>query len=124
MLALRVTAAAAISFLAGDPAAAQPAARTIYVWSYHFAPDPIDLAAGRPVTLTFVNRSGSSHDFTSPTFFAYARVISGDVRNGTVELPPGETKRVTLVPRLGTYRAHCSHFLHSLLGMNDTIVVR
>lgn len=117
-------AAAATALVFAVPAPAQPAAQTIYVWSFNFAPKPIYLAAGRPVTLTFVNRSNSSHDFTSPTFFAYSRILSGDVTGGSVDLRPGEAKRVTLVPRPGTYRAHCSHFLHSLLGMNEVIVVR
>jgi plastocyanin len=29
-----------------------------------------------------------------------------------------------LIPRAGTYHAHCSHFMHKQLGMSDTIVVR
>jgi plastocyanin len=28
-----------------------------------------------------------------------------------------------LVPRAGTYAAHCSHFLHSSMGMTDQIIV-
>ena len=40
-----------------------------------------------------------------------------------VDLRGGETKRVTLVPRAGTYSVHCSHFLHKQFGMTDRIIV-
>ena len=93
------------------------------VWSFGFSPHPIHLVAGRPVTLTFVNRSGSSHDFTARTFFGTSRILRGDAAEGEVELGPRETKSVTLVPRPGVYRAHCSHFLHATLGMTDQIFV-
>ena len=123
MLTSRLAALTALSLVSATPAAAQPAAVTVYVWSYDFAPKPIYLRAGRPVTLTFVNRSGASHDFTAHDFFMSSRIISGDAREGEVELRGRETKSVTLVPRRGTYHAHCSHFMHKQLGMSDTIVV-
>lgn len=123
MIALRFAAAAALSFVLGAPIAAQPAGRTILVWSFGFSPRPLQLAAGRPVTLTFVNRSGSSHDFTAKDFFASSRILAGDAADGEVELKPYETKTVTLVPRAGAYSAHCSHFMHSMLGMSDRIIV-
>ncbi|HET9813583.1 MAG TPA: cupredoxin domain-containing protein [Sphingomicrobium sp.] len=123
MIALRVTALAAMTLSALSPAAAQPAAQTIYVWSYDFAPRPIHLRAGQPVTLTFVNRSGSGHDFTAERFFASSQVRAGAAPDGEIELPPGATRSITLVPRRGTYKAHCSHFLHKQLGMSDVIVV-
>src|SRR5689334_21748188 len=62
MLASRVAAIAALSFISASPVAAQPAAVTVNVWSFGFAPAPIYLRAGQQVTLIFVNRSGSSHD--------------------------------------------------------------
>jgi len=123
MLVPRLAALAALSLVTVAPAAAQPAAMTIYLWSYNFAPKPIYLRAGRPVTLTFVNRSGSSHDFVARSFFANSRITSGMVMDGMVDLRGGETKRVTLIPRAGTYGAHCSHFLHKQLGMSDRIIV-
>ena len=118
-------AAAAAALALGAPASApaQPAGLRIVVWSFGFAPKPILLRAGRPVTLTFENRSGSSHDFTAKAFFAYSRIISGDAREGEVELKGYDTKSVTLIPRAGTYKAHCSHFFHEPLGMSDTIIV-
>lgn len=107
----------------GAPVIAQPAAQTILVWSYGFSPHPIHLAAGRRVTLYIVNRSGSGHDFTAGQFFANATIISGDARDGEVELGPHETRSVTLIPRAGTYPAHCSHFFHKQMGMSDEIIV-
>jgi plastocyanin len=122
MITPRLAALAACSLLMSAPAAAQPAQVTVRVWSFGFAPSPIRLAAGQPVTLTFVNTSGSGHDFTAPGFFQHARIISGP-RDNEVELKPHETRSITLVPVRGTYQAHCSHFLHKQMGMNDYIIV-
>jgi plastocyanin len=124
MQPIRLAAAAATALLLAAPVSGQqPAELTVQVWSFGFAPNPIHLAAGRPVTLTFVNRSGSSHDFTAPGFFQHATNITGGVEGDEVELKPHETKAVTLVPTRGTYQAHCSHFLHKQLGMSDAIIV-
>jgi plastocyanin len=120
---LRFAAAAGLSLLLAGPAPAQPAQVVVQVYSFGFAPKPIQLAAGRPVTLTFVNQSGSSHDFTAKTFFATSRILRGDAAEGEVELPPHSSKTVTLVPRSGTYHAHCSHFFHAPMGMTDVIIV-
>jgi plastocyanin len=122
MHALRVS-AVLLSFMLAGPAAAQAPNETISVWSFDFAPRPIHLAAGRPVTLTFVNRSGSGHDFTAKSFFANASITAGAAPDGEIELGPHQTKSITLVPRAGTYKAHCSHFLHAQFGMEDVIIV-
>jgi plastocyanin len=114
---------AAFSLLGAAPGAAQPASQTILVWSYGFAPHPIRLAAGRPVTLTFVNRSGGGHDFTARTFFASSTILGGAAPDGEIELGPRETRSITLIPRAGLYHAHCSHFFHKQLGMSDEIIV-
>jgi plastocyanin len=119
----RFAAAFALALLFAAPAAAQPAQFVVQVWSFGFAPNPIHLAAGRPVTLTFVNRSGSSHDFTAPGFFQHAALTGGGPPISEIELRPHETRSVTLVPARGTYQAHCSHFLHKQMGMSDLIVV-
>ena len=123
MTLLRLVATAALFFALSGPIAAQAAGPTIIVWSFGFAPRPIQLAAGREVTLTFVNRSGSSHDFTAKTFFATSHILRGDAAAGEVELKPYETKTVTLIPRAGSYGAHCSHFFHKQMGMSDRIIV-
>jgi plastocyanin len=123
VLAFRFAAAAALSLAIAPAASAQPAARTIDLANFSFAPKPIHLAAGRPVTLTFVNRSGSGHDFTAKAFFANSHILAGSAPGGKLEFRGGETKSITLVPSAGTYEAHCSHFLHSSFGMIDQIVV-
>ena len=125
MFASRLAAASALplALAAPAPASAQTAAVTINVVSFSFSPKPIHLMAGKPVTLTFVNRSGSGHDFTAKSFFAYSRIIAGSAPDGEIELRGGETKSITLVPRAGVYKAHCSHFLHAAMGMTDQIIV-
>lgn len=134
MILSRLAAIAALSLVSFTPVgAAQPAAMTIYLSNFNYAPKPIHLRAGQPVTLVFVNRSSSSHDFTARAFFANAQVtegmamhgmaMNGMAMNGMIDLRGGETKSVTLVPRAGTYKAHCSHFLHKQFGMSNLIVV-
>jgi uncharacterized cupredoxin-like copper-binding protein len=126
MLASRFAAVAALSFLSLSAAQAQPAApvRVINVVSYYFAPAPIMLRAGQPVTLQFVNRAGKGHDFTATSFFHSARILSGHVEGGEVDLRPGQVANVTLIPAAGRYSAHCSHPFHKLLGMHTTILVQ
>ena len=119
---LKVAAAAAM-LVAAAPSDSQPARIVVQVYSYGFAPQPIRLAAGRPVTLTFVNQSGSSHDFSAQAFFASSRILSGEAAEGEIDLPPHQSRSLTLVPRAGTYHAHCSHFFHKQMGMSDLIVV-
>jgi len=121
----RLAAAAALSMLAVSPAVSQPTPQsiTIAVRSFSFAPQPIRLRAGQPVTLTFVNQSGSSHDFTAGAFFAASTITAGAAPGGEIELRGHETKSITLTPRAGTYPAHCSHFMHTMFGMKDEIIV-
>ena len=123
MRVFRLAALTALPLALSAPLSAQPPGQTIYVWSFNFSPRPIQLAAGRAVTLTFVNRSGSAHDFVAHTFFGTSRIIAGDASEGEIDLPPHATKSITLVPRLGTYHAHCSHFLHAQMGMTNQIIV-
>ena len=123
MVSIRLAALAALAFGVAAPAGAQPATVRVAVWSFGFGPQPIQLRSGQPVTLTFVNRSGSSHDFTAPGFFQHARITAGSASEDEIELKPHETKSITLIPRRGTYQAHCSHFMHKQLGMSDYIYV-
>lgn len=123
MRRLRLAAVAAVSFALIAPVAAQPAGQTIDVRSFSFSPVPIRLAAGKPVTLTFVNSSGSGHDFTAKDFFAQSAISAGSAPGGKIALKGHETKTITLVPKAGTYEVHCSHFLHASMGMHDQIVV-
>jgi plastocyanin len=112
-----------LSAALGVPSNAEAPAQVIAVWSFGFAPSPIRLAAGREVTLTFQNRSGSSHDFSAKGFFDHARIVAGAAPEGEVDLAPHQTKVITLVPGPGTFHVHCSHFMHEQLGMTAQIVV-
>lgn len=123
---LHLFAAAALAPLmfASAPSPAQPAAQLVVTMAnYAFTPRPIRLVAGRPVTLTFVNRSGGGHDFTAREFFASSRITAGAAPGGEVELRGGESRSVTLIPARGSYKAHCGHFMHSTFGMTDRIIV-
>ena len=114
-------------FLCAGPAAAQIVAapvQSIALYSYGFNPTPIVLNAGKAVTLSFVNRAGKSHDFTAEKFFRASKIISGRVGEGEVDLAPGQTASVTLVPAAGRYKVHCGHPFHKMLGMHTDIIVR
>ena len=119
----RLAAIAALSLILASPAAGQPAQLVIQLANFSLAPKPIQLAAGKPVTITFENRAGSGHDFTAKQFFAASTITAGAAPGGKIELAGHETKSITLIPRSGTYDAHCSHFLHASMGMTDEIVV-
>lgn len=119
----RLAICALLFLLKSSASFALPAQLVIQVWSFGFAPNPLHLVAGRPVTLTFVNLSGSSHDFTAPGFFEHSSFAGGASPGKDIELKPHETKTVTLTPAPGRYEAHCSHFMHKQLGMSDVIVV-
>lgn len=123
MYSSRFAALVAALLVVSAPTEAQAPAQSIIVWSFGFGPHPIVLAAGRQVTLTFQNRSGSSHDFTAKSFFATSTILRGEAADGEVELKPYETKSITLIPRAGRYSAHCSHFFHKQLGMSNQIYV-
>ena len=113
--------------LCAAAAASQPVAapvQSIALYSYDYNPDPIVLTAGKAVTLHFVNRSGGGHDFTAKRFFGAARIISGNVTDGEVELSGGRSASVTLVPAKGRYKVHCGRTFHKMLGMTGDIVVR
>ena len=117
------------------PSSAQPIAQiqvqpgamatmAVAVSSFRIVPATIRLAAGQPVRLVFTNVSGSGHDFTAPGFFARAQILSGMTNGaGKVELPGHAQAIVTLIPAKGAYRARCTHFAHSMMGMKALIVV-
>ena len=106
------------------PAPAQTPVQVIQLYSFGFTPKAIRLAAGKPVTLTFTNRSRDAHDFNAKGFFARARIVAGNASGGEIELSGGQSRSVTLVPAAGTYKVHCSHFMHKQFGMSGEILVR
>ena len=109
---------------AAAPVAPTVPVQTISLASDSFTPDPISLAAGREVTLKFVNTSAHGHDFTAPQFFAASRIVSGSAPNGKVDVGGGQTRALTLIPTAGEYRVHCTRPFHSALGMHAKIEVR
>lgn len=115
--------ASASSSVAAQPRVAAPV-QTITVQSFAYSPSPIHLAAGKAVTLNFVNRAGKGHDFTAHEFFAASRILSGPVSDGEVDLGGGQAASVTLIPAAGTYQAHCGRPFHKMMGMRTTIVVQ
>ena len=124
--------AAALTLIStfASPALAQPTPTVINVRlsDYRFTPKEIDLKAGEPYVLHLTNPGGKSHDFSAKAFFqtvSLAPDAARAVRNGSVYLDDGESVDVALVAQTpGTYEMHCTHFLHSMLGMKGLIVVR
>ena len=123
---MRPTFLLAAAAMAAGPAAAQPTppVQTVMLYSYGYAPQVLYLAAGRPVTLQFVNRSRNGHDFTARQFFRSSRIVAGRADGGEVELRGGQSASVTLIPARGRYPVHCSHTFHKMFGMQGKIVVR
>lgn len=121
-----------LALLAASPVSllAQPAAEPVKVVLANFSFTPADLAleADKPVVLHFVNEGSGGHNFVAPEFFAAAQmdeVTRERVgRKGVVELAKGESLDVPLVPKAGSYKVKCSHFLHAGFGMTGTVTVR
>ena len=123
MTLFRSTIIAALALGFTPPAPAQPAAQTIQLYSFGFTPKAIHLAAGRPVTINFVNTAGGGHNFSAPSFFAAASVTSGSAPGGVVELGAHQSRAITLTPRAGSYKFRCTHTFHKQFGMSGQIVV-
>ena len=113
-----------LGLIAAAPALSQPLPTVaIALHSYSYAPSPIRLQAGRPVRLFFTNAASKGHDFTARKFFASSRILSGTVPGGEVDLRPGQSSSVDLIPSRGRYQVHCGHFMHKQLGMKSEIIV-
>ena len=96
---------------------------SITLGSHYYQPNPIYLAGGVPTRLIFMNRSGKTHDFKAPQFFARSRVLAGSAPGGEVELRKGRGTVIDIIPARGRYRVHCSQPFHAMLGMTGTIIV-
>lgn len=125
---MRIFALALASATLAIPAAAaapvvEPPRITITVDSFSISPQQIRLAKNQAVTMIFVNKAGSSHDFSAPEFFAKATIRGGSVRNGKIDLPAHSTRAILLQPASGTYKAWCGHFMHTTFGMRAQIIV-
>lgn len=128
---LRLTTVFALCLVA-TPLLAQPdEPRRIQIdlSSFKYEPAAIALDHGRPYVLHFVNISGKGHDFVAKPFFDAAHVATEDralIAKGGVEVDSNQSVDVHLTApsQPGTYDVHCSHFMHSALGMKATITVR
>ena len=120
---LLLTPLLALALVTPAPAAPPVATATVTLTSYRFDPGPIYLAGGVPVRLILINRAGKAHDFSADKFFRSSHILAGSARGGEIELAPGESKVIDLIPARGTYKVHCGKFGHSMLGMSTTIIV-
>lgn len=117
--------------LAAGPAAAvdwrQSREYDVLLSSFDIQPDEIELKAGEPVRLRFINNSTIPHSFSARDFFR-----SGDVRprdrklvsSGKIVVLPGDEREVIIVPKAGRYSAHSGSLYRRALGMAAKIVVR
>lgn len=129
---------AAVLMLASLPAASQapPVAPdwsgaqtlTVKLSSFRFDPATITLRQGQAYDLRLENTSSGGHNFAAKEFFAAARVLDVDrvkVAGGKVRLDGGQNVDIHVIaPHAGTYRVHCTHFMHSAFGMTGEIVVQ
>ena len=121
---------AMLAFVAA-PAAAQTDWRQareydVLLSNLDIQPETIRLKAGEPVRLRFVNNSHITHSFSAGDFFRagqYRNRDKGAIGGGSVEVGPGDTREVVMVPAAGRYSARCSNLFHWLMGMRARIVV-
>jgi FtsP/CotA-like multicopper oxidase with cupredoxin domain len=96
--------------------------------SFAFTPERIELKSGDAYRLHLVNTASGGHNFDAAGFFAAAQVAAADqpkLHKGSLELKGGQTADIRFVaPAPGTYKLHCSHLMHSTLGMTGEFVVR
>lgn len=116
------------------PLSAQPTSQQgelqqveIVLANFSFTPSDIQLKAGQAVSLHFINLGSGGHNFTATKFFAAANMDSATRarlgKKGIVELAKGERMDVTLIPKAGSYKVKCGHFLHAGFGMKGSIKV-
>lgn len=121
---------ALLAVFASGAATAQgaPQVLTVEMSNFKFTPATITLTHGRAYVLHFVNNASGGHDFVAKDFFAASTIAPEDrakVKDGEVELSGGESTDVHLVANApGTYKSHCSHFMHSSFGMTGQVIVQ
>jgi plastocyanin len=101
---------------------------TIELSSFKFTPATETLQHGTAYRIHFVNTSSGGHDFVAKEFFAGSVVAPEDrakIKNGGIDVDGGESVDVRLIPnKTGSFKTHCSHFMHSSFGMTGTITVQ
>jgi uncharacterized cupredoxin-like copper-binding protein len=94
--------------------------------SFDIQPQSIALKAGEPVRLRLINNSSISHSFSAKEFFSSGEVRPRDkklISGGKIDVAPGNTREVLIVPKAGRYSARCANLFHRVLGMSARIVV-
>jgi plastocyanin len=113
-----------VSVAAQSRTRAQPI--DVILTDFAFTPQRLHLHQGQAYMLRFVNRGSGGHNFSSPAFFAAARMDPADagaVAGGKVELGGNQSRTLRLVPAAGSYAVTCTHFLHAGFGMVGSITV-
>jgi uncharacterized cupredoxin-like copper-binding protein len=117
-----------LAFGAGEPESGAPQTIHVDMSNYEFTPSTLQLRANSPYRLKLRNTSHGGHSFSARQLFAVANVAPADrskIEDGEVEVDGGQTVDVSFsIPTPGTYRFHCTHFLHSAFGMTGEAVVR
>lgn len=114
-----------------SPAAAGPDWRQareydVLLSSFDIQPPKMMFKAGEPLRLRLINNSRESHSFSAGSFFSAGEIRTREraaVKGGTVQVGPGETREILIVPAAGRYSARCASFFHRLMGMSAKIVV-
>ena len=105
---------------------AQPV--SIELSNFKFTPSTLTLQRGKAYRIHFSNASSGGHNFVAKEFFAGSTIDpedQGKIKNGGIDLAGGEAVDVRLVANQpGTYKSHCSHFMHTTFGMSGTIAVQ
>lgn len=117
-------------FLA-SPATAAPDWRQareydVLLSSFDIQPQTMSFKAGQPLRLRLINNSPETHSFSAKGFFSAGEVRSRErkaVGDGTVQVAPGDTREILIVPAAGRYSARCANLFHRVMGMHAKIVV-
>jgi len=122
--------ALASMLLVGGAAHAQagkPVTIDMQLSEFHFAPSHLDLTKGQTYLLRVTNDGKHAHSFSAKDFFKavdLSPAASAKVGDGDIEVPTGQTVEVEVTAaKAGSYEMHCSHPLHSTLGMKGQIVI-
>ncbi len=93
-------------------ASTAPAQATIDAYDIYFDPKALTIAANTDVTIALPNEGAASHNF------------SIDALGINVNLPPGQTQKVTINAPAGTYEYYCNVPGHKAAGMFGTLTVQ
>lgn len=101
---------------------------SIELSNFKFTPSTLTLQRGTAYRIHLANAASGGHDFVAKEFFAGSTIDPEDqakIKNGGIDLAGGEAVDIRLVANQpGTYKTHCSHFMHSSFGMTGTITVQ